>query len=111
MSFWISFCIFSLFQDRSPSDHGGLPVLVDARPGEDGGRLEDRHHLPGLRDGRQPGQRHLRAQQGRGRARRLPLWAAGLLHSGGDPPVAQPQVPGDGHPQAGRGHCCLLSVR
>ena len=103
--------IWNYFQDCSPRDHGGLPVLADAGPGEDGGRSAHRHHLPGLRHGRQPRQRHLCSKPGGGGAGGLTLRAAGLLHRGGDPPVAQPQVPGDGHPQAGRGHRCLLSVR
>ena len=36
-----------------------------------------------------------------GRSCRGPLWPVGLLHGGGDTPVAHAALPGDGHPEAG----------
>ena len=98
-------------QDLPPGDHGGVPVLVDAGPREDGGRQADWPDLSRLRDGRKPRLCHLRPLPCGGRPSRGPLRPVSLLHRRGDSPVAQPQVPRDGHPQTGGRHRRVLPVR
>ena len=99
------------FQNLPSGDNSGVPILVDAGPGEDGRSQAYRDDLPGLRHDREPRQRHLRALQGWGRSCRGALRPPGLLHRGGHPPVAVSQVPGDGDTQTGRGHRSLLPFR
>ena len=85
-------------------------MLVDARSGEADRRQADRPHLPGQRDDRQPGQRHLCAQPRRGRAVRLAFRHPRRLYRRGHPPVAVAEISRDGGVEVGRGHGRFLPV-